>query len=79
MEKKIREAIIIAVVLFIAGINVYHSQNKVAISDVALANVEALAHEEWYNGNCYWVSAAYLLCEPDGNFDPCPCGSYGIN
>ena len=46
MNKKIRSVIIFAVVALIAGINVYHSQRSVDISDVALANVEALAQGE---------------------------------
>ncbi len=79
MNKKIRAVMMFAVVALVAGINVYHSQRTVVISDIALANVEALAREEWYDGNCHWTNSKYLLCEPDGTFSNCPCGSYGIN
>lgn len=77
MKKKIRAVMMIAVVALVAGINVYHSQATVDMSDVALANVEALAREEWYDGNCRWVSQ-YTICEPDGRFENCPCGSAGL-
>ncbi len=79
MKKNIFKIILVAAIAMACDISFLNSQKSEALSDITLANVEALAHEEWYNGNCYWVSAAYLLCEPDGNFDPCPCGSYGIN
>lgn len=45
MKKNIRAVIMFAVVALIAGINVYHSQRTVDMSDVALANVEALASD----------------------------------
>lgn len=46
MNKKIRAVMMVAVVALIAGINVYHSQRTVDMSNVALANVEALAQGE---------------------------------
>lgn len=46
MKKKISAVIMFAVVALVAGINVYYSQRSVDISDVALANVEALAQGE---------------------------------
>ena len=46
MKKKISAVSMFAVVALVAGINVYHSQRSVDISDVALANVEALADGE---------------------------------
>lgn len=79
MMKTIRAVMIFAALTLVGGINVYNSQKTVAISDIALANVEALADEEWYDGNCQWTDTKYLLCEPDGSFGHCPCGSYGIN
>ena len=46
MKKKIRTVIMFAVVAVVAGVNVDHSQTTVDRSDVALANVEALAQGE---------------------------------
>lgn len=46
MGKKIHAIIMFAVVALIVGINVYHSQRTVDMSDVTLANVEALAQGE---------------------------------
>ncbi len=46
MKKKISAVSMFAVVALVAGINVYHSQRTVDMSDVALANVEALAQGE---------------------------------
>lgn len=44
--------------------------------DLFLKNVEALAEEEWYDGNCWWVER-YTECDPKGKFEGCPCGSHG--
>lgn len=43
MGKKTLATMIVAVVALFAGYNVYQSQSTVAMSDLALANVEALA------------------------------------
>ena len=79
MKKNIRAVMMVAAIALVAGVNMFNSQRAVAMSDIALANVEALAREEWYDGNCHWTDSRYLLCEPDGTFSNCPCGSYGIN
>ena len=46
MKKKIRAVMMVAAVALIAGVNVYHSQRTTEMSDMALANVEALANNE---------------------------------
>ena len=46
MKKKILKAAFVAAFAMIAGYSVYNSQKDVALSDVALANVEALARGE---------------------------------
>ena len=79
MKKNIRAVMMVAAIALVAGVNMFNSQRAVAMSDIALANVEALAREEWYDGNCHWTDSRYLFCEPDGTFSNCPCGSYGIN
>lgn len=46
MKKNIRAVIMFAAVALIGGINIYNTQKTVDMSDVALANVEALAQGE---------------------------------
>ncbi len=43
MKKKLFGMIVVAVVAIVAGYNVYLSQNETKLSDLVLANVEALA------------------------------------
>lgn len=65
----------VAVFAAIAGYGVYTSQKTEGMSDLALANVEALADGEWGTGfNCRW-SADYTVCNAYGNQLGCPCGS----
>ena len=46
MKKIFFYAIFVAVIAVVAGINVYNAQKTEVLSDVALANVEALAQTE---------------------------------
>ena len=46
MNKKYVKAILVAVVALISGINVFNVQKSESLSDMALANVEALAFPE---------------------------------
>lgn len=65
----------IAAVAIFAGYNVYQSNaNTREMSDIMLANVEALADNEIniddLNDNCYWYEyqdCYYLIVKPDGN------------
>jgi len=53
---KFGNIIIVVVTLLLSIYNVYHSNNGVGLSDIALANVEALADSEWVPGKgwtCY--------------------------
>lgn len=53
MKKKIFGAALIAAMALTAGWNFNQSKNKVDLSDLALANAEALARgesDEWYSG-----------------------------
>lgn len=52
MKKKIRAVMMVAAVALIAGINVFNSQKTIAMSDIALANVEALADDEGNGTPC---------------------------
>lgn len=55
MKKKIFGAALIAAMALAAGWNFNQSKNEVELSDLALANVEALANEEWGGGKyCQW-------------------------
>lgn len=47
MRKKFFATMIVVVVTAFAGYNICQSQNTVALSDLALANVEALADNEY--------------------------------
>ena len=63
----------VAAIMMVAGINVFNAQKSETLSDIALANVEALATEEfdvedleaacmWYEGKtCY-----YYIVKPSG-------------
>lgn len=53
--KKYIIACIIALVAMVTGVNVFHSNSELALSNIALANVEALANNEsGGSSNCYW-------------------------
>ena len=49
MRKKILSAAFAVVIIAIAGYNVYMKQTKNNLSELALANIEALAYDEWTN------------------------------
>ena len=52
MKKKILKATIVASFALIAGMNVYNAQKSDVMSDLALANVEALAGGESGGVHC---------------------------
>lgn len=47
MNKKYVKATLVAIVALIGGINVFNAQKSESLSEMALANVEALATSEW--------------------------------
>lgn len=78
MRKKLFAIMIVAVVAAFAGYNMYQSQKAATLSDLALANVEALAFDpEWGStsspcapsmpNSCTWVKRIgfqqYLVTE----------------
>ena len=76
MKKNLIKMMLAAIVVA-SGVNIYNSQKESGISDVVLANVEALAREEWYDGVYYW-DKLYNKCVEDGQTKiPCPCGALG--
>ena len=74
MKKNILKATLVAAFALIAGFNVYNSQKSDVMSELALANVEALAGGEWGTGfNCRWADGNYWFCTPLGDGLGCPC------
>lgn len=76
MKKKLISAAFVVAIALTAGYNVYTSQNKVALSDLALDNVEALASGEggswtgkiWLNGE-HGTGGCIHCPEQDSNCD----------
>lgn len=64
MRKKLFAALAVAVVAVVTGYNVYSSQKSTTLSDLALANVEALANsgETDDRGTLYGNSAGTQFC-----------------
>lgn len=46
MNKKVLKVAFVAAIAFVSGVNVFNAQNSDVLSDIALANVEALASGE---------------------------------
>ena len=60
MSKKIFAALIVAVVATFAGYNIYKSQRaEVTMSDLAMANVEALADSRESSADCTFGNVNY--------------------
>ena len=81
MKKKIlNAAVIVVVVAIVAGLNYQQGKTDVQLSDLALANVEALASEE-AGGVCQWrtgyssATGWIAICDSYGVGYDCPCGS----
>lgn len=57
MKKKIFGVALIAAMAVAASWNFNQSKNETKLSDLAMANVEALANEDWGGGKyCQWDS-----------------------
>lgn len=73
MKKNIIRTAFVAAFVLMAGYSVYTSQQEKTMSDLALANVEALADEEISNGK--WIvtvySTSHWKCDPNGGAS-CP-------
>ena len=52
MNKKYVKATLVAVVALVGGINVFNAQKSESLSDIAMANVEALARNENQKVKC---------------------------
>lgn len=65
MKQKIMSIIAVVAIAAITGYNVYTSQNNVKLSDLALANIEALASSgEGSQGDCetYCMTSYFDTC-----------------
>ena len=63
MKKNILKVTLVAAIALVASVNVYNAQQSdVEMSDLALANVEALASGEIINRDCE------VYCQPDSRY-----------
>lgn len=70
MSKKIFAALIVAVVATFAGYNIYQSQRaEVTISDLTMANVEALARYELPEVEIVCNGGSYGMCQYCRRYD----------
>ena len=76
MKKNMFKVAFVAAIALVCGINVFNAQKSEALSEIALANVEALA-DKTPSGDtvCRW-DASYEKCVPEGTQQACPCGSH---
>lgn len=74
MKKKLISAAFVVAIALTAGYNVYNSQNKEALSDLALDNVEALASGEGGGMGC--SDACKEWSGNSGGGIACDCGRY---
>ena len=74
MKRNILKAAFVAAFAMIAGYGVYNSQKDVVLSDVALANVEALARGEWDGDNTCHMDPTFWECLKYAPGVGCYCG-----
>lgn len=75
MKTKFLKVTFVAAVVVIGAFNVFNANKTETLSDIALANVEALAEVE-NDFNCWWDSVDYIICYNGGDWLGCPCGSH---
>ena len=80
MNKKVLKVAFVAAIALAGGINVFNAQKSETLSDVALANVEALAVEEYdvedLDAACAWYdykTCYYYIVKPSGEVEMWPC------
>ena len=73
MNKKVLKVVFIATIALVSGINVFNAQKSDVLSDIAMANVEALATEEFdvedLDAACEWYekkSCTYYIVTASG-------------
>lgn len=76
MKNMIKVAFVAAIAM-VSGVCFMNSQKSETLSEVALANVEALASDKPSgDSNCWWDSDQYVKCEKEKKWLGCPCGSH---
>lgn len=83
MKKNLIKVAFVAAIAMVIGINVYNGEKSGMLSEIALANLEALANNGDDNSapdgdsdfNCRWDSS-YTVCYPGGSQLGCPCYSH---
>lgn len=68
MKNKFLKSVFVIAIAMIAGINVFKAQQPVQLSDIAMANVEALADNEddenfFQCPDCKECTGTYYICE----------------
>lgn len=74
MNKKVLKVAFFAAIALVSGINVFNAQKSDVLSDVALANVEALAGEEWDRDNTCHMDETFWVCLKYAEGVGCYCG-----
>ena len=69
MKKNILKVTLVAALALFAGYNVYSSQKSDVMSDLALANVEALASGEDGDRYHFWCCGNTDICAKGDNID----------
>lgn len=72
MKKKTRKLFVLPAIAWVAISTIQHGENKVALSDILLKNVEAFAGcEPYYGGSC-GLTLDYICCQGRGTgCSPC--------
>ena len=83
MKSKFLKIAFVIAVAMVGSINVFNAQKSVTLSDVALANVEALAVEEYdvedLDAACEWYdykTCYYYVVEPSGEVTMWPFSNF---
>ncbi len=88
MKKNILKIVFAAALAVVAGVTAYQAQNKEMMSDLALANVEALARDENTGGDHGneetfkkgYMASTYKLYIPEFHmYTEMPCCKYTAN
>ena len=66
MKANLLKSVFVIAIAMIAGVNVYNAQEAEPMSDVAMANVEALASDESGTGRCS-KAIAWANCYNNSN------------
>lgn len=74
MRKNILKVAFVAAIAMATGIQVFNAQKSEALSEVAMANVEALAGEKWDGDNHCHMDTTFWECLKYVERVGCYCG-----